>query len=263
MSIECPACDRPTTDYLCKTCLGPTGELHRKLATVGHLLAELDVTIGKRDKTAPDGPRVAGSASNPMPINATAADIKSHLIDAIHGVHLGTKPVRVRFLEEPVKLALWSREQLGRLGTNPKAPAIRQQFLAAYERAVKAVDLPAEKISLGECGNIEEGIECVEALSVEVGEPFVNCTTCSATWDVKARQREAISDAWHTVGILPSVLRALKQSGHVDIPLKRAEAWVMRGKLSPAEGTLYTPAAVLKAYHETPTGKRELKVRAA
>lgn len=260
--IECPACDRPTTGYLCKICVGEDGDLHRKLTTVGHLLAELDVTIGKRDKTAPDGPKVR-SASNPMPINATAADIKSHLIDAIHGVHLGTKPVRVRFLEEPVKLALWSREQLGRLALNPKAPAIREQFLAAYEKAVKAVDLPAEKISLGECGNVEEGVECEEELTVAVGEPWVHCGTCGCTWDVKERQRVAISDAWHTKGILPSVLRALKQSGHVDIPLKRAEAWVMRGKLSPEEGTLFTPAAVLRAYHQTPTGKRELKARAA
>ncbi|ASN20690.1 hypothetical protein [Arthrobacter sp. YN] len=73
-----------------------------------------------------------------------------------------------------------------------------------------------------------------------------------------------IASAWHITEPLPHILRALKHSHHLSIPLNRVERWVDRGKLQPTartkRGNLFTPAAVIEAYRGTPTGKRDTRM---
>lgn len=121
----------------------------------------------------------------------------------------------------------------------------------------RIMDRMAERITLGRCqGAMDGGVRCFGEIVGIQGQPAAWCRDCGDEVNVHEYKRWMISEAWHVMAPLPAILRALKSSGHLPVPAKRAEYWIKSGKLKPVAENLYTPAAVMDAYRKTPSGRR-------
>jgi hypothetical protein len=100
-------------------------------------------------------------------------------------------------------------------------------------RATAAIDLPADTFNAGTCGYIDGNETCGNTLTPSTTDTFYQCQVCGTTWDVRRRQRDAISAAWNAVAAPPTIIRALSQWG-LKVKSKDFENWVTRGYLTPA-----------------------------
>ncbi|WP_394253652.1 hypothetical protein [Arthrobacter pityocampae] len=133
------------------------------------------------------------------------------------------------------------------------------ELRASINECQHATDRAADRITLGECGNLIGDVVCLGTVRSTVGASLGRCGECRAVYDVRERQQWMISEAWHVTGFLPDVVRWLDRAGHAKLNVQKVKNWVHKGRLEScgvAEGRpLYTPAAVMAAYRETPTGR--------
>lgn len=249
MGNSCGACDNlPDGIYLCPGCRDLLiADLEIIPVTVDALwatAARMDVGAGTVGKS--------GHASPAEPTNGRAYDAGRTLNVILTGWadtlgHREPHAVRAAALLlahiHEVRAADWAQD-------------FKRELREILYECDRIMDRMAERISLGRCYGILEGAQCPGEIVGIQGQERAWCRVCGEEVNAIFHQRYMISEAWHVRAPLPTILRALKSSGHLPVPAKRAEYWIKAGKLKPVEGNLYTPAAVMEAYRSTPSGRR-------
>lgn len=234
--------DQPTADgiHLCHACML---RLEQDLAEIGSVWDDLQITMAKLDRGSPrlSSPRPQAAA----PVNLGALDAAAELtrVLAAWGSCL---PARMPTGDAP-RHASHLLGQLGDLRRMEWAGDFAAELHRALSWCRAVTDRAAERVTLGPCGAISDGVECQGTMVAQIGGREARCRVCGATLDARERIRWLVSEAWHVLLPLPEVIRALESVG-VQVKLKTARHWASVGKLEGtigADGTvLYSPAAV-------------------
>lgn len=264
-TTECGNCEAPLRDgfTLCHDCTTP---LEQDLRAVAGVWADIMVTSARMDVGARQVGGGSHAGSRP-PANLDAMDKAQTLRVRLSG-WASQLPTIGPFGEPPV-IAKWLLSQIPLIRKQEWAATLKEELHEAVNECRYATDRAAERVSLGECGNVIDGEPCFGTMMSIVGGKIAKCRTCGAKDATHERQQWLISEAWHVQAFLPDIARWLTTSGHARIDIKKARNWVNAGKLEPdacdldTRRELYTPAAVIAAYRETPTGKREQLANAA
>ncbi|WP_024817086.1 hypothetical protein [Arthrobacter sp. 31Y] len=263
----CGNCEAPLRDgfTLCHDCTTP---LEDDLRAVAGVWEDVLVSGSRLDVGAPSVGSSGGHAGSQEPANLDALD-KAQTLRIILGGWAAQLPT-IDPLGEPPVIAQWLLTQIPLVRKMDWAATLKDELREALNECRYATDRSAERVSLGECGRTDDdGEPCYGTMMSIVGGKIAKCRTCGATDGSRERQQWLISEAWHVQAFLPDIARWLTTSGHAKIDIKKARNWVNAGKLEPDAcdlGTrrdLYTPAAVIAAYRETPTGRREQLPNAA
>jgi hypothetical protein len=255
VGMTCGVCtaETPTGYTLCER---DAGNLERHLAELDNTIAELRTTMARQGVGGPSNGS-AGSTSPQPAMNLDAFDAYEQLREVTVGWAVALQGRAFYWVAKTEEAASYLLTNLDLVRRQDWAPDLATELAAAVRGAVQATDRAADKISLGRCQTTIDGIRCPDTVTAIAGHAHGRCRTCGTTVDVKEYQAWMISEAWHVQAPLPQVLRALKHSGHLNIPLKRVEHWVQRGKLVPVRDRLFTPAAVMAAHKNSRAGKKE------
>lgn len=256
---RCGACQAPLQDGW-QLCHDHTTRLETDLAAVADVWKDIMTTAARLDVGAPSV-GVGGHAGSKAPVNLTALDL-AQALRVVIGKYASQLPILGPFGEPPTKAA-WLLQHIPTIRKMGWAAEFMAELYEAVNNCRQATDRSAERVSLGECGNVIDGEYCYGTMMSIVGGRIAKCRTCGATDTCRERQQWLISEAWHVQAFLPDIARWLTSSGHAKIDIKKARNWVNAGKLEADAcdvGTrrhLFTPAAVIAAYRETPSGRRE------
>lgn len=251
---QCTGGDHPSNAGGITLCYECVSELKVDLLNVPGVWADLQVTIERRDV----GAGSVGSSGHKAPqsvANETAMDLGETLRTILTGWARELEP-RARALSAP-NAAYWLTDRLNQVRTQDWAGDLKRELHEALNDARRATDRAPETITLGPCIP-----GCDGTMTATRGAKIGRCKTCGHAEYVTAYQQWRISEAWHVQAPLPDIIRWLHEAGHARIGLTKAKMWVSRGQLEPAHTTddgrkLYTPAATIKTYGQTPTGKKD------
>lgn len=268
--MTCQSCENPTTGklFLCRRCHDRlTALLDRAagtLRTARETLANMGVT-----------PRVgsAGTSAPGIPVNLDMSERLGEyvrlLVEWAVFVNNREEPARLRIFTRPEQAAaylwqnrniLWQRDYVGHL---------HQDLIDAERRVLSAADRPLVKRPLGECGalSLAEDNTVTRCAGTILGHETATtgrCDTCHREHDATQRITDRISQAWHTLAPLATVVKALNAAGY---PIKYATArqWVRRGKIAARCDTTtrqegHTPAELLHAMQKTASSTRKTSV---
>lgn len=231
---QCP-CTRTTQNgYLCTTC---TTNLHTMLNNVPGLIEDLTITATRQDHISTASIR-AKSDDSPLPVNLAATWATQRLTKAIDTTwRLSQGGPAYRYEDTAEDRAAAANNNLDNLIKQPAVIDAYTQLQAAVEHATTTIDRRPERIHLGACAhtttnNDGQKLVCDNPLWATPDDVWLHCDQCGTTWDIKARQRDAISAAWNVLADPPAIVRAL-QSQQIPITMKRFENWVQLGHLNP------------------------------
>lgn len=253
---DCGACTGETNIKLCHD---HTTALEQNLAEVDDMVDNLGVSIARQDKGAA---RIGGGASGSKPpINLSAMERHDQLRAVLAGWATALEGNNIFTRVSTKNIASYLFTRIDNIRTVEWAYELLDELSTAMNAGRAACDRAADKISLGRCQTIYEGVRCPDEVTAIIGAAWGRCRTCGGTVDVITHQRAMIDMAWDITATLPAILRALKQAGHGSIPIARAEKWVKRESLVPVSPGRYTPRDVLAAYEQTPLGKKAKQAR--
>lgn len=256
---DCTGGQHPTSAHGVTLCGRCADDLARDLRAVAGVWADIRISAEKRDV----GAGTVGSSGHKAPQEVANLDAVEHgdqLRAVLNGwaSELMGSPVRTR----PPSAAALLLKSLAEVRRREWAGDLKDELSAALRQCRAATDRHPETIALGACWDCDTG-----TMTALAGETRAHCGECGAVGDAKDRQRWMIMTATNATAHLSVVLSWLKMSGHAKIRQTTADTWVKRGRLDaagfdPETGRkLYTPAAVLKAYAGTPTGRRDTTQR--
>lgn len=242
-------------------CWDHTAPLQQHLAELDSTIQELRTTMARQDVGSPS--HGSGSTTPQPAINLDALEAYEQLRTVIIGWAVTLQGRAFYWIATTETAGSYLLANLDMVRRQDWACDLAAELAQAVRGAVNATDRAADKISLGPCRNVFEGIRCPDTITAIKGEAWGRCRTCGETVNVHDHQRAMIDAACGVRDTLPAILRALKTSGHGSIPLDRAEKWVKRRKLAPVIPfvRLYTARDVLAAYELTPMGKRTKAAR--
>lgn len=254
--------DGKTTGDGMRLCYDCTEQVEYDLAEVSGVLEDLGAVVTRKTKGAPSVG--GGSSTNPLPLDL---DAMSKGRDLTHTLRLWAAnvadetgdPIRVR---DPGPLSDWLRNRIDHIRKQDWAPDLKDELRGAINTCRRASDRAAGRITLGACGASLDGVDCPGTMTATEGHREGRCRTCGATCNAQDRQLWLISEAWHVLDTLPNICGYLKTSKLLDLNYERAKKWAQRDKLAAelcdvaTKVQLYTPAAVMAAYRNTPTGRR-------
>lgn len=253
MASVCTACDKPLPDGM-TLCYDDASDLRADLEAVPGVWEDIQTTGARLDV----GAASVGSSGHKAPRAAANLDAldKAQTLRVVLGGWVNHLP-RLHPAGDPVKTAAWLITQMDTICKQGWAADLKQELRDALNACRWATDRAAERVNLGPCWNCDGTITAIQ------GATMARCRACKMTYESKAVQQWMISEAWHVWTFLPDIVRALAQSGYAKINAQKAKNWVHSGKLAAdrcdvaTRRCLYTPAAVLAVYRETPTGRRE------
>lgn len=241
MGNSCGACDNlPDGIYLCHAC---TEGLERDLVDVAVTVDALWASAARMDV----GGGTVGSSGHSTPAdpsNSRAYDAGRTLNVILTGWcdTLGYREPHA------IKAAALLLARIREVRSNDWAPDLKAELREIMYECDRITDRMAERISLGRCQANLEGERCPGEVVGIQGQAMAWCRVCGTEANVHMHQAMLIAEAWHVRAPLPDILRALKYSGHMNVPIKRAQHWVQRGRLKPVAPNMFTPADVLAAH---------------
>lgn len=240
MSDCTTGCGRPTQVSLCTYCLSEMVTGLRQLATGGverirkhrvptpgtkpdeqpmkdvvdrrpGLCEELDVTLARLDKIgSTPGMRVTGEGERAFPFSPPASLVRGTLDNTISTWARDvaeTYPHLTLTSSSTPEAAAWMANVAGLLAEHPAANEMYDQITYAVDQVKATIDRFAEKIRLGPCGAVYEGIVCEEDLYGSKDKDTVRCKTCgsehdaAARWEsIRASVRESLATAAEIAG---------------------------------------------------------------
>lgn len=229
------SCGSPTADgiFLCTSC---AETLSYKLAEVDSVVGDLVRAVPRASLTASYGERVSASGSlhAPLPINDSALDahmaLDKYLMVTCIELAKVCGPLTSRTSSG---LATYLLTNIGSLRRQDWAGTVHATLAGLLRKAEQAHQPAGERINVGDCGYVYEGVTCTNPLTPFKNQDHINCRVCGTTWDVKERQRDAIGSAWAAIDYPPVVIRALAEYG-IRIKPNDFKNWVKLGHLQPA-----------------------------
>jgi hypothetical protein len=208
------------------------------LAEVDGVVEVLDAGVARTSLTAGYGERVSASGSlhAPLPINEAVLDAKMGLERFLMKTALELAKV-TRSLKpggrDAKGLASYLIAHMDTLRRQDWAVTAEAELRKLLGEAARSTQPPGERVNVGECGYVFEGQACTNPLAPLRSQDEITCKVCGTSWDVKARQRDAIGGAWLAIGYPATIIKALAAYG-ITIKPKHFENWVARGHLEPA-----------------------------
>lgn len=195
-SSGCTASCGASTDSELHLCRAHTDLLSDILSGVPDLVADLEVTVTRQNRTVSER-HGARSSTTPLPWNEHAAHAGAELAATLNRISItvagSDADERDRLTAvaayDTANLARWLRRNLALIRRAPEAGTMLAEIDDAVRLARRAVDRPPERSPLGRCGaEIDEaGTECREYLYARPGASRVFCR-CGSAHDVAARR---------------------------------------------------------------------------
>ncbi|MFJ4286418.1 hypothetical protein ACIPY0_12305 [Paenarthrobacter nicotinovorans] len=227
--MTCGACNGETGDgqHLCARC---TNHLEKDLAEVNELWDDLQTTVAKLDKGAGTVGSSGAHAGSSEPVNLTASD-RGQTLTAILTGWANALGHSARDAIDASDV-LFSR--IREVRQQDWAPVLKEELHTAMSRCRASMDRAAERVNVGRCQTLIDGERCPGVIQSIQGHDTGRCKTCGFSVDILDHQAAMIKLAGHVPTPLPTLVRALRQAGHLPgVSLKRAENWVARSKLAP------------------------------
>lgn len=218
------ACDAPCQNFLCSKhrdelvmWLWDIGGLH--LGDSGEyqssLLDELDVTICGTDKVGGASIGIVSRSSDtPLVFNEKASDLKRDLCNAVQSwarVFAEDNQHLIFDVATIEDAARWMAGFPNLLASHVAAVEMHADFEALIYRARRAIDRPAQRVYLGECGGPTGNGPCGSALYGIEGKSGARCHDCGTDWLVEARRRTmlgSLEDRLAHSGTLAAIVKA-------------------------------------------------------
>jgi len=249
---DCGAC---TGEINIKLCHDHTTTLEQHLAEVDDMVDNLGVSIARQDKGAPAIGGGSPTGSKP-PINLDIMERYDQLRSVLAGWATALEGNNIFTRASTKDIASYLFTRIDTVRTTEWAYDLLDELSEAMNASRLATDRAAERIVVGRCQTIIEGIRCPDTVTAIQGQTHGRCKTCGATVNIHEHQQWMLAEAWHVHAPLRRILRALKHGNHATLPMTRVEWWIKKGTLTPSSGNLYTAAAVMHAYWQTPSGRK-------
>ena len=230
---ECHLCARPSGDdaYACTGCAEHTRTALRHV--IDGLDIDLTVTLAKQG-TRPSvrGGRTGKASEAPLPLDLRAAEARTILT--------GTLRVWVARIRQDMPnatpprdtmpaMANWLLPLTGWLRHATYGPQALDELAAAVDQALKAVDVPEERVGVGRCP------QCSSPIYAPASRLVAYCTTedCDGTVDVQQWQQSLQELAWsHEAGATEIAAFATKHLG-MRLAASTIRSWATRGRITP------------------------------
>lgn len=220
---DCP-CSRPTTGWLCSTCIAGFCD---DLVRVDAIMLRLETA--KVGDTKPRGNGSSGSTSGSRaPVNLGVVQLMLDLEVLLRA--LGGHVDR-RWLREPgwVGLAAVVVDNMETLARFPYVVQYRNDLAWLLGRADSILNPAPERALLGPCPKDDTPLTCAE------GDPWARCTTCGTTYDVAEYRLDRILAALGDDGTPVRASEAVRRFTAAGLVLtaKTVENWVKHEHIHP------------------------------
>jgi len=255
--MSCGICTAPTGDGY-TICWDHTAGIQKHLAELDSTITELRTTMARQDVGAQS--LGTGSTTAQPAVNLDALDAYEQVREVVIGWAVALQGRAFYWLTRTEEAASYLLTNLDLVARQDWAPDLARELADAVRRAVQVTDRAADKISVGRCQTIMEGVRCPDTVTAIQGQTHGRCRTCGATVDILEHQQALLQDANRVLSSLPKLVRALRSAGHLPgVSLKRVEHWVQRGKLGPVIPFrhLYTAADIMDTYRRVEAYKAE------
>ena len=240
-------CDRPADAVICPGCVADLVTDLRHLATGGvdvrgqerqGLLADLQDTLTRQTATATGVGVTSRSAEKAMPYHEAASDLAHRARAELAGwarILIDDNPHLAWPPDDPAEVASWLATFPSLLAMLDPAGDMVDAIWRLARDVRRMVDRAPERVYLGQCSAVVEGVVCTEDLYGLPNKATVRCRVCGTEHDMEERRaklRDAAEDQLATardcVAAMPALLGG--SWSKLDVTIRK---WVQRGKLAP------------------------------
>lgn len=227
----CQNCAAATPHHLCRDC---ETNLATLVATIPHLIGDLNVTLAREAKQAPPSNGGVPRAEASLPIHLGALQAKQALETAAVAVRLTP---RERDTQEVIHA----------VALHPDAGHIYRQIANAVTAATRVIDRQPERKRVGTCTapafTPAGGLTiCNQALYAVDGAETVLCESCGAEWDAHETFRAQSQSVLDRVSTPMEICAYFRKAFGVTLTDNHIRRWKRRD--------------VLQAVEETPTRRK-------
>lgn len=294
MSDCTTGCGRPTQVSLCSYCLSEMVTGLRQLATGGvervrthvvptpglrpedprvtkkvidrrpGLYEELQVTIARLDKISSQGLKVTGTGESSLTFRPKASEVRWSLDNTVSTWARDvaeTYPHLTLSATTTPEAAEWMANVAGLLAEHPAANEMHDEITYAVSQVKRTIDRFAEKIRLGPCGAVFEGVVCEEDLYGSKDKPTVRCKTCGTEHDAAARWESLRASVRGTLATAAEIATAAVTIYGSKLNVKTIRTWAKRKRItnyasSDKDEPLHKVGEVLDFAHERGVWKK-------
>lgn len=218
-------CDRASHGYyLCVHC---THALVAEIRRVPALAVQLDATISRQTRTGNGVGVTSRPSERPLPVNLTAADIRSDLVGVLATWARDIRdrtgaPGDVGTLTDAAAFLL---AHVSTVRTHPAVDELHDEITDAIARAWRIVDRPAERRFIGPCD------ECGADLYARPHSAELTCAECGTAYDADTRREWLVEQARDQLETASTIARALPGLLGQNITPAMIRGYVHRGRL--------------------------------
>jgi hypothetical protein len=233
----CQVCSAPAGDRL-NLCITHTDDLLAGLGQVPDLVAELDVTITRQNRTTA-GRNGSRSTTRPLAWNEHASIKASELWSTLSAWALDVSkrgederdPLADVDTYDTPGVSDWIRRNISTLRQHPEAGTAHEELIDAIRQARRAIDRPADEVAYGKCLNDEDLDEpCQLYLYGPPGKDYVHCRGCGARHSTSARREWMLDHIRGMTGTAVEVSGFLKLAG-VKVTVDAVRGMAARGRI--------------------------------
>lgn len=245
------------TERLCECSTGLCAQCQQSfldiLADIPHQLTAMNASIMKQAVTGGQGGKPTNDDDRPTPINFGAAEAQRDLM-----MQLAVTCRRIRHclpegtLPSHKSIPKWMAGLMPRIVQHPESVDWYAGILAAYERAVRVIDLPAERVRVGTCPG------CHQALYTTADKETVKCRDCDTSHDVRELQADTLTKVLDYCDTAQNIVHVMT-AAHKPIKLKRLTSWADRRQIPYTDtdiGRVFVVRDVLRVMEKVENGEK-------
>lgn len=220
----CQNCAAATPHHLCRDC---ETNLATLVATIPHLIGDLNVTLAREAKQTPPSNGGGPRAEAPLPIHLGALQAKQALEAAAVAVRLTP---RERDTQEVIHA----------IALHPDAGHIYRQIANAVTAATRVIDRQPERKRVGTCTapafTPAGGLTiCNQALYAVDGAETVLCESCGAEWDAHETFRAQSQSVLDRVSTPMEIIVYFRKAFGITLTDSAIRKWRERDALIPVD----------------------------
>lgn len=240
---DTPRCDRPADAVICHGCQADLVRSLRQLARGPQvdgqrrpgLVEELQVTITRQSVWGGGTGIKTRLAERPLPYHQEASTLGDKLRNAL------TTWARVVLDKHPhlsladttsQGIAGWLSRLPSLLAMLPGAGQMVQEITRLTDSVSRMVDRSPDRVYLGICSEVTDGIQCPEDLYALPTRATVRCRTCGTEHHIEARRAILLAAVDDQLATAVEVSRALPGLIREDLNVNTVRSWAKRRMLS-------------------------------
>ncbi|MFI2568902.1 hypothetical protein ACH473_10590 [Cellulosimicrobium funkei] len=218
-------------------CSAHADELALALLMVPTLGAALEDALVKRQRFSSSGVASGRPDESPVPFNPRASLTGAQLLyDLTEAADLiANRRGLFRPMNTYRALGRWLAAQVPWIRASDRGPEMVRWLTDVIGDAERVVDRPADRLYLGGCDQVIDGVRCGAQLYALPRRAEHACPVCGWTYQVASRRAELMGIAGERWLGATDAARALVGFG-LDVTASRVREWASRGVLRPVEG---------------------------